>query len=50
MQRAQRAVHQLMTLNHAFAFELRRDDDGFEMRVVIRYDANLRAGQPGFDQ
>ena len=43
-------VHQLMALEHALALELRRDDDGFEMRVVVGRDAHLRAGQPGLDQ
>ena len=49
-QRTQCAVDQLMTLNRAFAFELRGDDYGFEMRIVVRSDMHLRAGQPGLDQ
>ena len=39
-----------MTLQGALALELRRDDDGFEMSVVVGADAHLRAGQPGLDQ
>src|ERR671910_345671 len=48
--RAERAVHELMTLQGALALELRGDDDGFKMRVVRRADAHLRTGQPGLDQ
>ena len=47
---AERAVDELMALQGALAFELRRDDHGFEMRVVGRADAHLCAGQPGLDQ
>ena len=48
--RAERAVDELMALEHAPALELRRDDDRFEMRVVVGHDPHLRAGQSGFDQ
>src|SRR5688572_1188091 len=48
--RAERPVDELMALQGALALELRGDDDRFEMSVVGRADAHLRAGQTGLDQ
>lgn len=49
-ERAERAVHELMTLNRPLAFKLRRDNHRLEMRIVVRDNTCLRAGEPGFDQ
>jgi hypothetical protein len=43
-------IHQLMALDHSFTRELRRDNDGLEVSVVVRLDANLRTWQAGLDQ
>jgi hypothetical protein len=49
-ERAQGSVDELVALDHAPAGELRRDDDGLEVRVVVGRDADLRAGQAGLDE
>jgi arabinose-5-phosphate isomerase len=45
-----RCVHQLMALQRAFALELRRNDNGLEVRVVVRSHLDLGTGHSGFDK
>jgi hypothetical protein len=49
-ERAQSAVDELMTLQGTLAHELRGNDHGFEVRVVIGCDVRLSARQSGFDE
>ncbi len=49
-QRSERRVHELMALDHAFAYELLGNDDGFKVGVVVGHDLDARTGQSGFNQ
>jgi hypothetical protein len=47
---AEARVDHLVPLQRALALELARNDDGLEVRVVVRADVDVRAWQAGQDQ
>ena len=49
-ERTERGVHHLVTLQRAFAVELRRHDQSTEMSVIVGLHQHLRAGQAALDQ